>query len=138
MNTKMIRNKLNKDARKVTHFHLLLFAAFVCFALSPGLAFAHPPSDIALSYDGTSQTLKVGITHSSKSPDKHYIKKVEIIKNGTVVSAEDYKTQPNQDVFSYDYKVSVGANDVVEVKATCNVFGSEKKKLTAGPSKDLR
>jgi hypothetical protein len=128
-----MKSKSKKVSRKSTVVSLL--SMLVCLTFLAGGAFAHPPSDIALSYDGVSQILKVGITHASKSPDKHYIKKVEITKNGAVVYAEDYKIQPEAPSFSYDYKIDIAAGDAVEVKVSCSVFGSKKKKLEAGLSK---
>jgi len=119
-------------------FPYLLTAVLVGLALSAGQAMAHGPSALALSYDNNTQTLKAEITHTSKTPGSHYVGKVEIIKNGKVVAVREYKSQPTPDTFSYEYRIFIGSNDTVEVKATCNRFGTIKQQLTSGPSKEPR
>jgi hypothetical protein len=133
-----MKDTFNKNVCSIMNVRVLTYGALLLFVLYPVCALAHPPRDLALSYNKSTQTLKVSITHESKSPDKHYIKKVEIIKNEAVFSASDYTKQPSPDSFSYSYKVPVAASDTIEVKATCSVFGSKQVKLTSGPSKELR
>ncbi|MBN1664215.1 MAG: hypothetical protein JW943_11490 [Deltaproteobacteria bacterium] len=129
------KKQVETAGRQINRFSLIIFAALACLAFSPCPAFSHGPSDLSVSYDAASQILKVDITHTTKSPDKHYIKKVEIIKNGAVVSTESYKSQPSQDKFSYEYKVALDGQDTVEVKVTCNIFGSKKQQLSTAPGK---
>ena len=85
-----------------------------------------------LSYDSTSQMLTVTITHPSAFPGVHYIKSVEIKKNGNVVSTNEYKNQPDQATFTYSYKVPASAGESLEVKATCSLFGSRTTNLKLG------
>ena len=95
-------------------------------------SFAHAPKDVTLSYDATSQMLAVTITHKSPFPGAHYIKNVEIRKNGTIVSANQYENQPDQATFTYRYKVPAKAGETLEVKAGCSLFGSKTVNLTIG------
>ena len=119
----MIGFKYNKELIIV----LVFFAA--CF-IYPQTSSAHAPKDVKLSYDSQSQVLSVTITHKSPFPSFHYIKSVEIKKNGSVVSTNKYENQPDQATFTYSYKVPATAGETLEVKATCNLFGSKTVTLT--------
>jgi hypothetical protein len=139
MKNKIYRKIFKMNESKIIRINILFLTVLLGFALIPGLAYTNAPEDIQLSYDETAQSIKVSITHPSTSPDKHYITKVQIIKNRAVVQTADYNSQPNRDTFSYDYRVPVSPRDVVEVKVTCNVSGTKTKKLTASvPSRELR
>lgn len=107
----------------------LLFSVAALFILHGAYAFAHSPGAVTPSYNGATQTLKVDITHTSKSPEKHYIKKIELIKNGAVVHTQEYFSQPANDKFSYEYKIPLSDKDNAEVKATCSIFGSKTAKV---------
>ena len=126
---------MHKKAEFILPAGLLRFAT-LCFALVaatliltyPAVSEAHPPSDVVLTYDSPSQSLQVKITH--KSPwTSHYIKKVIVKKNETVEEHE-YTGQPDQNEFTYTYKLATVPGDVIEVTAICNIFGSKKATLT--------
>ena len=106
---------------------LILFT--VCF-MYPQTSLAHAPQDVKLSYDSPSQMLTVTITHKSPFPNSHYIKIVEIKKNGIVVSTNKYENQPDQTTFTYTYKVPAAAGETLEVKVSCSLFGSKTTNLT--------
>ena len=108
----------------------LLFTAVVFLMLCPEVVIAHSPGEVKLDYDISTQTLKVSITHTRFS-DSHYINKVEIRKNGNLVSLQEYKNQPAE-TFVYSYKVTATAGDTIEVKAYCNKFGSKTETLKVG------
>jgi len=117
---------------KVVITLLGLFIVFPLLTLSPITAYANPPKDVTLVYNSASQTLEVTIVHESASPSWHYIKKVEITVNGKSISVNDYKSQPDKTKYVYSYKVQAVQNDVLEVTATCNIYGSKAVKLTVG------
>jgi hypothetical protein len=96
----------------------------------PFPAFANTPKEVLLTYDGAAKTLTVRITHSSSSPGWHYIAKVEIKKGENMISTVEYKSQPDQPTFSYVYPIEAAPGDVLEVKASCSIFGSRTEKLT--------
>jgi len=93
-------------------------------------ASAHPPKDVSISYDLAQQTLSVTITHKTTFTSTHYIESVTIIKNGTALSTEEYTEQPKEKPFTYTYQVPAAAGDVLEVKATCRIFGSKEAMIT--------
>ena len=98
--------------------------------LFPLPARASAPDEVALSYDAGKRTLEVKITHPSKSPQRHYIEKVEISKNGSFVTQGEYKEQPAQATYSYTYTVDAAPGDVIDAKAICSILGSKTGKLT--------
>ncbi len=75
----------------------------------PRAAGAHSPKEVVLSYDQAKQTLEVRITHSVKDPASHYIKKVEIKKNGKASGVTEYKSQPGPETFSYYLPAGCGS-----------------------------
>ncbi len=114
------------------NYHLLL-CALILFAfclMGPQTSFANSPQDVKLSYDSKSQMLAVTITHKSSSPNFHYIKSVEIKKNGNALSTNRYEKQPDVATFTYSYVVPVTAGDALEVTASCSLFGSGTTNLT--------
>jgi hypothetical protein len=131
-----IQPMLKKEDRAMINLkrlsvNLVLFTTIILALLScfPTSASAHPPKDIQLSYDAASKTLTTTITHNSVAPAMHYIKQVEIKKNGTLVSSNLYKSQPDKNSFTYTYSVPAAPGDVIEVTGTCNIYGSKMVKL---------
>ena len=111
---------------------IMLFSVFVFFALimvCPIAVYAHAPKEVTLVFNTEAQTLEVTIVHEV-STTWHYINKVEIKKNGKSVSSNDYTSQPDKSKFVYSYKVQTVKGDVLEVTASCNIFGSKTVKLT--------
>jgi hypothetical protein len=90
---------------------------------------ANAPQDIKITYDANSQILKVTITHKSSSPNSHYIKYVEITKNGNAIGKNIYDSQPDPETFSYTYNVPAVKGDSLAVKASCSRFGSKTAEL---------
>ncbi len=108
----------------------VVMQAFLLPFAFPFPAAASAPDEVALSYDKGKRTLEVKITHPSKAPQRHYIEKVEIVKNGTWVTQGEYKEQPAQATYSYTYTVEAAPGDVLEAKAICSILGSKTGKLT--------
>jgi hypothetical protein len=106
---------------------LLVLALLVCAFSQP--AFANPPQDVKLAYDANSQTLSVTITHKSSFTKSHYIKKVEIKKNGALLSDNTYENQPDPETFTYTYKLPAKEGDTLEVTATCSIVGHKTATL---------
>jgi len=63
---------------------VLFIFLFLCFSSQPSYATA--PKSVDLIYDMNTQTLSVTIKHYTLSASMHYIKNVEIKKNGTTIS----------------------------------------------------
>lgn len=106
-----------------------IMAALFFLAGFPTDASAHPPKDIQLSYDAASQKLTATFTHNSVAPTMHYIKQVEIKKNGALVSNNLYKSQTDKASFAYTYSVAAAPGDKLEVTGSCSIYGSKTVKL---------
>jgi hypothetical protein len=106
---------------------LLLVLMIFCF--SPCISYADAPQDVKLAYDSESQTLMVTIIHKS-SFGFHHIKKVEIKKNSSVVSSNNYDSQPKEVPFTYTYNMEAAKGDKLEVTATCSMSGSKTATIT--------
>jgi hypothetical protein len=122
--------KRTKEISTFIFSAVLVFLMFYC--VYPPLAYANPPQDVKLGYDSNSQTLTVTITHKSSFTGFHYVKFVEIKKNGIAVSASTYDSQPDPVTFAYNYKISAAKGDTLEVTATCNISGSKTATLAVG------
>ena len=106
----------------------LTMAAFVfLFLVSCSVAFAHPPSDIIFKYDGKNKILSVGVAHSVKDPQKHFIKEIDIKVNGKEWIKQKFINQANKNAQAASYaQVSLKKGDVIEVLADCNESGKLK------------
>ena len=105
-------------------FLFILFSIFIGFA-----AQAHPASKVVVSYkDGK---LSIEAKHKVKDAADHYIKEVVVYVNG-----KEYKTLTFTKQASLEMEKIVidfpefKEGDVVEVKTTCNKFGTKTGKLT--------
>ena len=109
---------------------VVLILLMLC-CLYPGMSFANSPQDVKLAYDEGTETLSVTITHPSSFPSFHFIKYVEI-NNGSSTVKNTYENQPDQDTFTYTYKVSAVPGVTLEVTATCSLYGYKTVYLTVG------
>jgi len=120
----------NRVSPKTYIFCMLL--CFLAIFFCPVATYAHGPGDVTLNYDSESQILSVTISHSVSNPQKHYIKKITITKNGKPLETYEYKSQPDPSSFTYTYNVEAKEGDKLKVKAKCNYFGSKTKELVIG------
>jgi hypothetical protein len=128
------KEKLQKYPRGRGHLHgsevlacILMTALLLTLFPAPGAA--HSPKEVILTYDQAKQILEVRITHGVSDPAKHFVAAVEIRKSGKTVSKTEYQSQPGPTTFVYSYPLDAAPTDVIEVKASCSVFGSTTEKL---------
>ena len=107
-------------------------AMFFLVVLCPMAAYAHPPKEVKIVNNITSQKLEVTVTHDTSFTGFHYIKKIEIKKNGESAGVHNYQSQPTKSEFTYTYDVPAVQGDVLEVTATCSLSGSKTVKVTVG------
>jgi len=106
-------------------FFILIF----CSLLPLGL-FAHPPSDIKISYDLKKSNISVSIMHDTKAKDKHFIYEVEVYVNGKKAIRQDAIMQINNDGQFLIYAVpGLKINDKIKVWAECNKGGELQKEI---------
>lgn len=118
-----------KNNKKKVWISSVIIITAVLFGIFPSLSFAHSPSEVTLSYNKDTKVLEVKVTHSVSFPNSHYVKKVEVIKNGEVGNALEYQSQPDKKTFVYTYELELTSGDQLEVKASCNIFGSKTVQL---------
>jgi len=129
--------RLQKNPRGRGRMHggtvtVCILMTALLLALLPAPGAANPPKEVVLSYDQAKHTLEVRITHPSQNPAAHYIKKVEIKKNGKASGVTEYQSQPGPETFSYTYPLDAAPGDLIEATGSCVIFGSKTGKLTVG------
>jgi hypothetical protein len=106
----------------------ILIVISIIFIIIPNVS-AHPPTKLSLNYNKSNSELIVNITHSVTN-DNHYIEWVNISINGLKFENYEYDIQQDRSFITYKYDISADINDVIQVKATCNQFGSITRELT--------
>lgn len=94
---------------------------------------AHPPSDVSLEFNSSTNTLKVSITHGVVDNASHYIVSVIISVNGSVDQTNLYTSQPDVAFFIYEYSVITNIGSTIRVTATCIEGGSATTTLGGAP-----
>ena len=81
MNIAEKRDRRNQRRRRCLCGDAIAFYVLVTLLLPflfPASGGANSPQEVVLSYDQTRHTLEVRITHASKNPAAHYVKKVAL------------------------------------------------------------
>lgn len=113
-----------------------IFVFLLIFLFVNSLAFAHVPEDLSLEYEKDSQSLTVDITHSVPDPSSHYVKILEIRRNGNLIKTEEYDSQPEDSSFSYSFNVSAEQGDTLQVKAYCSLYGDISEEIEVAGGSD--
>lgn len=109
---------------------LLLAAVFIFFAYG-GLAYAHPPSDIKITFDPGTKMVHAVIMHGVSNVLNHYINKVDVAINGKEVIEHQISRQDNFDSQTVSYLLpDIKDGDVVSVEGYCSISGTLKKEIT--------
>lgn len=112
--------------RSLRIFTVVAVAALVAvFFTVP--AYSHGPANLDLKYDLKKQTLTVTVTHAPYDAS-HFVKEIEIGKNGQSVGKYLYNLQTGESV-TYTFQVPAKGGDVLEVKASCSKYGSKTGKI---------
>ena len=118
--------------------HVRMFGTLTLILLVSlgGMAAAHPPSRMQLTYQEQTGELEVAISHDVADPATHFVQEVVIRKNGVVLREETYTSQPSGDLFTYRYPVVLSPGDEVTAGADCNLFGTITARITIPGSMD--
>lgn len=109
---------------------LAVLSGSLVFLSQPDSAYAHPPSDIAISYDSLTKTLKAVITHQVSNPKTHFINKVDIGLNGQKIIEHQISLQDNNMAQAVSYLIpDAKTEDTVSVEAYCNISGKLKREI---------
>ncbi|MDD5006298.1 MAG: hypothetical protein PHS93_07395 [Candidatus Omnitrophica bacterium] len=109
---------------------LSLFIVFCFFVLFCSTAYAHPPSDITITFDPASKILKAVITHQVVNPQNHFIKKVDVGLNDKEIISQEISRQDNNTTQTVSYLIpDAKEGDVLSVEAYCSISGALKKEI---------
>jgi len=109
---------------------IILFILPALFLLGVSVAFAHPPSDIIITYDAATKTLTAEIKHSVSNVTQHYIKKVDIGLNGKEIAELTFKKQDSYFSQTITYTLTdPKPGDKVSVEAYCSISGKLEKEI---------
>jgi hypothetical protein len=95
------------------------------------IAYAHPPSDIKITFDTQTKMLEAVIVHNTSNPVNHYIKKVDIGLNGKEIIEHMISREDNNQTQTVRYLIPDAKDgDVVLVEGYCSISGKLKKEIT--------
>lgn len=105
----------------------------VCFLIAvSSAAYAHPPSDIIITFYPASKILKAVIMHNVSDPKKHFINQVDITLNGVQVIEQRISRQDNNFSQTLTYLIpDAKLGDILSVEAHCSISGALKKEIKA-------
>lgn len=93
-------------------------------------AFAHPPSDIKITFDPVTQIFRAVIYHNTSNPKTHYIKKVGMGLNGKAILSQEISREDNATTQTVSYRIpDANPDDMISVEAYCSISGSLTKKI---------
>jgi hypothetical protein len=114
--------------KKVTVFLFLLI-----FLATVSRAYAHPPSDIKISFDPATRILQATIMHNTSNPVNHYIKKVDVGLNGKEIIEHEISREDNNESQAVSYLVpDAKEGDLLSVEGYCSISGTLKKEIKVG------
>jgi hypothetical protein len=106
----------------------LLMLCYTVFIFS--VAYAHPPSDIIISYDAKTKILQAVIKHNVNNPESHFIKKVDVGSNGEEIIEHKISRQDNFASQTVSYLIpDAKVGDTISVEGYCSISGKFKKEI---------
>jgi hypothetical protein len=109
-----------------------VFTFLVCLT-GASVVYAHPASDINITFDQNTRMLLAVITHNVGNPENHYIDKVDITLNGNEIIAHAISRQDNNVGQTVSYLIpDAKEGDVIAVDTNCSKGGKLKKEIKVG------
>lgn len=110
---------------------IAILAVFLAFFTAVSTAYAHPPSDIKITFDPKTKMLQAIIIHNTSNPIKHYIKKVDVGLNGKEIIGHAISREDNNENQTVRYLIpDAKGGDVISIEGYCSISGSLKKEIT--------
>jgi len=95
------------------------------------MSYAHPPSDINITFDPKTKMLEAVIVHNTNNPINHYINKVDISLNGKEIITHMISREDNNQTQTVRYFIpDIKDGDVISVEGYCSISGKLKKGMT--------
>lgn len=95
------------------------------------VAYAHPPSDIKITFDAKTKIIQAVIMHNTSNPVSHYIKKVDVGLNSKEIIEHTISREDNNESQTVVYLIpDVKDGDVISVEAYCSISGKLQREIT--------
>ncbi len=114
------------------HLRYTWLSGLCLFVFTPVL-WAHPPTDIKLSYDYSAKTLHIEMTHVTSNIVKHYIRRLEIVKNQDVPVTMTLPRQTTPHNLVEDVSLTAKPGDTIQVKAYSKEGGIAEQSFIVPP-----
>lgn len=109
----------------------LAVLAFILTVAAAGQAAAHPPTNVALSWDGAGHTLSVKADHKVNDKTKHYVMSMSVSGPSGRLVSERYDSQETDEGFSDTVELDgVKPGDKLTVELVCNIMGTTTQEIT--------
>ena len=93
-------------------------------------AYAHPPSDIQITFNSQTKILQAVMRHNVKDSTKHFIEKVDVGLNGEEIISHMISRQDNNQEQTIEYLIpDAKAGDILSVEGYCNLGGKLEKEV---------
>jgi len=104
---------------------------FLLVFLTVSMAYAHPPSDIKITFDPKTKILQAVIFHNTNDTLNHYIKKVDVALNGKEIIEQAISKQDNNQNQAASYLIpDAKSGDILSVEGYCSISGKLSKAIT--------
>lgn len=109
-----------------------LFLA-LAILLSSLTLFAHPASNVEVSYDVETQILNVSFEHKVKDADDHFIFEIKVYNGKKEIITQEISRQETLEGGSFQYKlIDVKPGDKLKVRTNCNKTGKKSATIVIG------
>lgn len=110
--------------------NMKLFLLFVIAVCIPFNVYAHPPRDISVQYSDSEKKLTVIVQHPSRNQKRHYVREVDILKNGKTIASKQFGNQLSRtNQISYFTIDDLKKGDEITIEAYCNMYGKLDKAI---------
>jgi hypothetical protein len=110
---------------------MMSLAVCFIFLFAASTVYAHPPSDIKITFDQAAKILTAVIVHNTSNPAGHFINKVDVGLNGTEIIEQNISRQDNNVEQTVSYLIPDAKDgDVLSVEGYCNMSGKLQKQIT--------
>ena len=107
-----------------------ILSLLVFFIFWNSIIYAHPPSDIKITFDPKTKILSAVIIHNTSNPGNHYIKKVDVGLNGKEIIEHNISREDNNESQIVSYLIpDVKNGDVLSVEGYCSISGKLEKEI---------
>ena len=108
----------------------VIILAFCLSIIVPSISYAHPPSEIKITYDSATKMLTAVIYHNVSNSASHDIKRVDVGLNGKEIVSHLISRQDNNLTQSVTYLIpDAKSGDTLSVKAYCSISGELERKI---------